>query len=161
MKANLVLGGLLSAALIAGGYWAGVANVPNPHAHAAPPAAQSAPAVQAPAAMQTLPDFSTIVEGNKAAVVNITSTMKAQASAAAPEGLDEDSPFYDFFRRCQVPGPQMPRQGMGSGFIVQPDGVILTNAHVVEGADEVRVRLADRHEYKGKVLGSDHQSDIA
>src|SRR6185503_7734258 len=58
-------------------------------------------------------------------------------------------------------GPQMPRQGMGSGFIVQPDGVILTNAHVVEGADEVRVRLADRHEYKGKVLGSDHQSDIA
>jgi serine protease Do len=87
--------------------------------------------------------------------------MKAQASAAAPEGLDEDSPFYDFFRRFQVPGPQMPRQGMGSGFIVQPDGVILTNAHVVEGADEVRVRLADRHEYKGKVLGLDHQSDIA
>jgi len=161
MKANLVLGGLLSAALITGGYWAGVANVPHPDAHAAAPAAQSAPAVQAPAPMQTLPDFSTIVEGNKAAVVNITSSMKAQAAADPSEGLDEDNPLYDFFRRFQGPTPNVPRQGLGSGFIVQPDGVILTNAHVVEGADEVRVRLSDRREYKGKVLGADHQSDIA
>src|SRR5262249_24671130 len=83
----------------------------------------------------------------------------------AAQGMDEDDPFYQFFRHFQgqIPRQQQPqiRQGMGSGFIVEADGVILTNAHVVEGADEVRVRLADRREFKGKVLGVDHQSDIA
>ena len=57
--------------------------------------------------------------------------------------------------------PRGPRQGLGSGFIVEPSGVVLTNAHVVEGADEVRVRLSDRREFKGKVLGVDKPSDIA
>src|SRR5437868_642956 len=57
--------------------------------------------------------------------------------------------------------PPMPREGMGSGFIVDANGVILTNAHVVEGADEVRVKLADRREFKGKVAGLDHTTDIA
>ena len=177
MKAKLAFAGLGAAALIAGGYWAGAANFPSAHAGAATPAvqvaqaqvaqAQAAPQVARPAAVQTLPDFTTIVEGNKAAVVNITSTMKAKASEEEDEasGMDEDDPFYDFFRRFQGRNPhqQQPqiRQGMGSGFIVEPGGVILTNAHVVEGADEVRVRLSDRREFKGKVLGVDHQSDIA
>ena len=161
MKAKLAFAGLGAAALIAGGYWAGVANFPSSHATAAAPVAQVA-------AVQTLPDFTTIVEGNKAAVVNITSTLKAKASddEDAVEGVDEDDPVYEFFRRFQGRIPQQQqqpqlRQGMGSGFIVEPGGVILTNAHVVEGADEVRVRLSDRREFKGKVLGVDHQSDIA
>jgi serine protease Do len=168
MKAKLAFAGLGAAALIAGGYWAGAANFPSSHATAAAPVAQVAQAqVAQPAAVQTLPDFTTIVEGNKAAVVNITSTLKAKASddQDAVEGMDEDDPFYEFFRRFQgrTPHQQQPqiRQGMGSGFIVEPGGVILTNAHVVEGADEVHVRLSDRREFKGKVLGVDHQSDIA
>src|SRR3989442_10335983 len=119
MKARLPFAGLLGAGLIVAGYWAGVANIPNSQALAAAPAVQSAPAVsstvQAPAAVQTLPDFTTIVEGNKAAVVNITSTAKAQPQAQAeiPDGL-EDSPFGEFFRRHQQQMPQGPRQGMGS-----------------------------------------------
>jgi serine protease Do len=173
MKAKLAFAGLGAAALIAGGYWAGAADFPSSHATAAAPAVQVAQAQAAqpqaarPAAVQTLPDFTTIVEGNKAAVVNITSTLKAQASENPLEGMDEDDPFYEFFRRFQGRIPQQQqqqpqlRQGMGSGFIVEANGVILTNAHVVEGADEVRVRLSDRREFKGKVLGVDHQSDIA
>jgi serine protease Do len=147
MKAKLAFAGLGAAALIAGGYWAGAANFPSSHAAAAGPVAQVAQAqVAQPAAVQTLPDFTTIVEGNKAAVVNITSTLKAKASDDEDEdesaGMDEDDPFHEFFRRFQgrTPHQQQPqiRQGMGSGFIVEPGGVILTNAHVVEGADEVR-----------------------
>src|SRR3954466_4073763 len=173
MRAKLAFAGLGAAALIAGGYWAGAANFPSSHAGAAAPVTQLAqaqvaqPQVARPAAVQTLPDFTTIVEGNKAAVVNITSTMKAKASEDGNElgGLDENDPFYEFFRRFQGRNPQQQqpriRQGMGSGFIVEPGGVILTNAHVVEGADEVQVRLSDRREFKGKVLGVDHQSDIA
>src|SRR4051812_11982705 len=173
MKARLALAGLGAAALVAGGYWAGAANLPSSHATAATPAVQVAQAqvaqrqVARPAAVQTLPDFSTIVESNKAAVVNITSTLKAKASDGedAVEGTDEDDPLNEFFRRFQGRNPQQQqpriRQGMGSGFIVEPGGVVLTNAHVVEGADEVRVRLSDRREFKGKVLGVDHQSDIA
>jgi serine protease Do len=164
MKAKLAFAGLGAAALIAGGYWAGAADFPSSHAFAAAPAAQ----VAQPAAVQTLPDFTSIVEGNKAAVVNITSTLKAKSSddEDALNGMDEDDPFNEFFRRFQGRNPhrqQEPqlRQGMGSGFIVEPGGVILTNAHVVEGADEVHVRLSDRREFKGKVLGVDHQSDIA
>ena len=173
MKEKLAFLGLSAAALIAGGYLAG-ANIPSSHAAAAAPAVQVAQAQPAqpqaarPAAVQTLPDFTTIVEGNKGAVVNITSTLKAKASEEdedAAQGMDEDDPFYQFFRHFQGQMPQQRqpqiRQGMGSGFIVEPSGVILTNAHVVEGADEVRVRLSDRREFKGKVLGLDHQSDIA
>ena len=112
-------------------------------ANAAAPAAQ----------VQTLPDFAAIVEANKGAVVNITASSAAKP-AAAPELPEE-------FRRYGVPQPNVPRQGMGSGFIIEPNGVILTNAHVVEGADEVRVRLIDRREFKGKVLGADKATDIA
>jgi serine protease Do len=76
--------------------------------------------------------------------------------------IDPNDPFFEFFRRFQ--GPQIraaatrrPVFGAGSGFIVSPDGVILTNAHVVRDANEVTVKLADRREYRAKVLGSDPQ----
>jgi serine protease Do len=167
MKAKLAFAGLLSAALVAGAYWSGAVHIP--HSQAAAPVAQAQAVQAAPAAVQTLPDFTTIVEANKTAVVNITSTTTAKAQAKGDEeanpleGLDEDNPLYEFFRRFgQNPqAPRGPRQGLGSGFIVDASGVILTNAHVVEGADEVRVRLTDRREFKGKVLGVDKQSDIA
>jgi serine protease Do len=71
----------------------------------------------------------------------------------------EGTPFGELFRRFQIPQPNVPRQGVGSGFIVESDGVVLTNAHVLEGADEVRVRLIDKkeseHRYSpGKCLGA-------
>jgi serine protease Do len=127
---------------------------------AASPQLQGAPT-------QTVPDFATIVEQNKGAVVNITSTMRrtaAQPQMQNPFGGDdddEDNPLNQFFRHFQQPMPQIPQQGMGSGFIIDPNGVVLTNAHVVEGADEVRVKLPDKREFKGKVAGIDHMTDVA
>jgi serine protease Do len=118
--------------------------------------------------MATATDFSGIVQRYGPAVVNISVVGKAQQSPAAATGpeLDPNDPFSEFLRRF---GPQMPRgqqdgqvlRGLGSGFIVSPDGVIITNAHVVDGAQEVTVRLTDRREYKAKVIGADKQSDIA
>ena len=74
------------------------------------------------------------------------------------QGLSPNDPFYDFFRRFGIPAPeqwphanQPPMQGAGSGFIVSPDGYILTNAHVVADAEEVTVRLTDRREFQAKV----------
>ena len=145
MKAKAVPIGLLVAALFAGGIGAGVSQFPKARA-----------ATPAPAAVQALPDFAAIVEANKAAVVNITAS-KARSA--------ENIPMPELFRRFQIPEmpqqPQQPAQGMGTGFIVESDGVILTNAHVVEGAPEVTVRLHDRREFKGKVLGADRATDIA
>jgi serine protease Do len=145
---------LLVAALLA----AGCEKAPEPQAPA--PAPSPAPVARSfspgPAGV---PDFSAIVEANKASVVNITSTISA--SPQGPGDDDEDNPLFDFFRRFQGQAPPVPQQGMGSGFVVAPDGVILTNAHVVEGADEVRVKLTDRREFKGKVVGIDKQTDIA
>ncbi len=147
MKAKRVPIGLLVAALFAGGI--GAAGVSQFPVQAAAPAA----------AVQTLPDFAAIAEANKAAVVNITSSKMAKAGDAMP-GVPPE-----LLRRFGIPMPDAPRerpmQGMGSGFIVDASGVILTNAHVVEGADEVHVRLTDRREFKGKVLGADKATDIA
>jgi serine protease Do len=151
MKARMVYAAMLALALVGAG--AGLSQLP-----------QAAPVTTQAAATQTLPDFAAIVEANKGAVVNITSSSAAKAQAQAEPQIPEEfrnSPFGEFYRRFQIPQPNVPRQGMGSGFIVEPDGVILTNAHVVEGADEVRVRLTDRREFKGKVLGTDKATDIA
>jgi len=107
------------------------------------------------------PDFTQLVQEEGPAVVNISVTQKA---AAAHDGmpLDKDDPAYEFFRRFGVPVPQPgPRQGIGSGFIVSPDGYILTNAHVVDGAKQVQVKLTDRREFNAKVVGTDARSDIA
>ena len=111
------------------------------------------------------PDFTGIVERNGPAVVNISVTHDVKAEAAAPQiqGLDPNSPFFEFFRQFPgaVPHGSAPEHGQGSGFIVSPDGIILTNAHVVDGATEVTVRLTDRREFRAKVLGSDKPSDVA
>src|SRR5688572_187402 len=154
MKAKVVSIALLAAVVIGAGV--GVSQIP-----AINPATAAAPAIAAPAAVQTLPDFAAIAEANKGAVVNITSSATPKAGASGPEGLEN---LPEEFRRFLPQLPQMPpqpRQGMGSGFIVESNGTILTNAHVVEGADEVRVRLTDRREFKGKVVGTDKATDIA
>ncbi len=132
-------------------------------------------AVTAPAAMVTLPDFSTITTRDGPAVVNIsvTGTMKASDDEAAAEiqGVDPEDPMFQFFRRFQ--GQMNPRgkqqqqerdvpvRAQGSGFIVDANGIIITNAHVVKDAKEVTVKLTDRREYRAKVLGADAKTDIA
>ncbi len=129
-------------------------------------AAAGAPA-PTPAPMVALPDFSVIASRNGPAVVNIstTGTVKtAYDNRGEPFG---DDPFFEFFRRFQDPrrggggGREVPSHGVGSGFIVSADGVILTNAHVVRDAREVTVKLTDRREFRAKVLGSDPKTDVA
>ncbi len=110
-------------------------------------------------------DFSGIVERYGPAVVNISVTSKMQQIAMNGEpGMDPSDPAYDFFRhfgpRFRFPQGQI-QHGQGSGFIVSSNGVILTNAHVVDGAQEVTVKLTDRRELKAKVIGVDRQTDIA
>ncbi|MGZ8212846.1 MAG: DegQ family serine endoprotease [Burkholderiales bacterium] len=115
-----------------------------------------------------LPDFTDLIEKHGAAVVNISTTQTARSPAAGGRGaipnLPEDDPFYEFFRRF-MPNPQTPRefqsQSLGSGFIISADGFVLTNAHVVEAADEITVKLTDKREFKARVIGSDRRTDIA
>ncbi len=110
-----------------------------------------------------LPDFTELYEKQSPAVVSIDVTQKARTARGMPE-LSEDDPFYEFFRRFgQVPRDrQMPeRQSVGSGFIISSDGYLVTNAHVVDGADEVKVNLADKREFKAKVIGTDKRTDVA
>ena len=117
---------------------------------------------------EALPGFAQITAQNGPAVVNI-SVSGTQRTALAQGGDDDDGaadPFQEFFRRFGMPqGMQVPRdvpvRGQGSGFIVSPDGVVLTNAHVVKNADEVTVKLTDRREFRAKVLGADPQTDVA
>jgi serine protease Do len=160
---GLVAAGVLSAALV--GYSQLGLSLPS-LAQANPAPAAVAVAAQAGAA--TLPSFSTIAKQYGPAVVNISVTGDAQKTAAMPgmPNMDPDDPFYEFFKRFNGPMPQMPRgeapsHGQGSGFIVNKDGVILTNAHVVDGAKEVDVKLTDKREFRAKVLGVDPQTDVA
>jgi len=115
-----------------------------------------------------LPDFTELYEKQGPAVVSIDVTQRSRRQQATPE-ISEDDPFYEFFRRFgPVPrgrGGQAPRdfdqQATGSGFIIGSDGLIVTNAHVVDGADEVRVRMSDRREFIAKVIGADKRTDVA
>ena len=110
-----------------------------------------------------LPDFTELAERHSPSVVNITTTQDAKPNRnpRTPEDMME------FFRRFGMPemqpenGRKSPRRGQGSGFIVSDDGYILTNTHVVDGADEVVVKLSDRREFKAKVIGSDEKTDVA
>lgn len=113
-----------------------------------------------------LPNFVQLVEENGPAVVNIQMIRNARTvEGAGIPGIDPRG--AEIFRHFGIPfnfgGPrEIPEQrGTGSGFIVSSDGIIMTNAHVVEDADELIVRLTDKREFKGKVLGSDKQTDIA
>lgn len=120
-------------------------------------------------AQAQLPDFVSLVKQNKNAVVNITTEASIDREQSQFD-IPEDHPFYDFFRRFGPPGgaPRgMPRpderraQGQGSGFIISQDGIVLTNAHVVDGADEITVRLSDQREYSAELIGQDDRSDVA
>jgi serine protease Do len=116
----------------------------------------------APAAQ--LPDFTELVEKQGPTVVNISTTQSVR-SPLAPQvpNLPEDDPFYEFFRRfIPSPGPrEFQSQSLGSGFVISADGYVLTNAHVVDAADEITVKLNDKREFKAKVIGADRRTDIA
>ena len=135
----------------------------------------SAALAQAPAAMvRGLPDFTELVEQVGPSVVNIRTLEKARPSTPGAAGPDEE--MQELFRRFfGVPMPNAPRQGprqnrpeqeaqprgVGSGFILSSDGFIMTNAHVVEGADEVMVTLPDKREFKARIVGADKRTDVA
>lgn len=112
-----------------------------------------------------LPDFTELYEQQGPAVVSVDVTQTVRRSQF-PD-LSEDDPFYEFFRRFgQIPrGRERPRdfeqQSVGSGFILSSDGYILTNAHVVDDASEVMVKLSDKREFRAKVIGSDKRTDVA
>src|SRR5437868_1582237 len=125
-------------------------------------------------AQRDLPDFTRVVEEQGNAVVNISTTQAVRRSAALPQvpGM-EDEEVLEFFRRFipRQPGPGQPSperpaprsesRSLGSGFVISQDGYVLTNAHVVEGADEITVKFTDKREFKAKVIGADKRTDIA
>lgn len=128
---------------------------------------------------QSLPDFSGLAENQGQAVVNISATQVVQGGPMAGmpyPGMPNDEALSEFFRRFGIPGmPGMPggpggpngapqehkAQSLGSGFILSPDGYVLTNAHVVSAAEEIVVKLNDKREFKAKVIGADRRTDIA
>ncbi len=130
--------------------------------------AQTTPTVQ-------LPDFTELVERVGPAVVNIRTTERGRAAASASGEVDPS--VEEFFRRFGIPLPGRPdprrtprpneedsqpqQRGVGSGFVLSADGFVMTNAHVVEGADEVIVTLTDRREFKARIIGSDRRTDVA
>ena len=122
------------------------------------------------AAQASLPDFTIIVDEAKDSVVNISTKTKARTSSRSsreynlPE-LPEGSPFGElfekFFDRDEMERGRRDAQSLGSGFIISDDGYILTNHHVIAGADEVIVRMSNRKEFVAKIIGSDEASDVA
>ena len=123
------------------------------------------------AEVHALPEFTALVDGYGPAVVNISTRQSNQDGAVAPPlalpDIPEDSPLYDFLRRFfgeegeDLPGDDNLSRSLGSGFIVSNDGYVLTNAHVVESAEEIIVRTSDRREFLAEIIGVDKRSDIA
>jgi serine protease Do len=130
------------------------------------------------AVVKGLPDFTELVEQVGPSVVNIRTLEKVRTQNFSGNGMDEET--QELFRRffgVPIPNPGTPRQaprqgrtpapeesqprGVGSGFILTADGFIMTNAHVVDGADEVLVTLTDKREFKAKIIGTDKRSDVA
>ena len=124
-------------------------------------------AFNAAAQGRELPDFTELAEKYGPAVVNVSTTQTIRGNRALPQfpDLDEDDPMFEFFRRFIPRQPGMPRdfqsKSLGSGFMISPDGYILTNAHVVDSADEIVVKLTDKREFKAKVIGTDKRTDVA
>lgn len=149
---------LAVAALFGAGYWI-KGNTLVTHAQATAPV--SAKTMTAPSAYITLPNFASIAASQGAAVVNISVT--GTVKTAGIPGVDPNDPMFELFRRFQpnLPQTETPMSGLGSGFIVKSDGVILTNAHVVDKADVVTVKLSDKREFQAKVIGVDKLTDVA
>jgi serine protease Do len=164
MRAKAIVRSLAAAGLVTVLGVGGVKYYEPANAHAAVEATTDS---KASIPLASLPDFSHLVKQYGPAVVNISVTHepRTQTGAAMPDfGMGPGDPFYEFFRRFQIPQPPQggaPALGIGSGFIVSPDGTILTNAHVVQNASEVTVKLTDRREFKAKVVGIDPQTDVA
>ncbi len=169
----------LALALAAAGALGAAATGAYTSAHAvaeAQPVPLAAAAAAVPAPAIAAPDFSAITARSGPAVVNISASGLTRAAmgedgedAGAP-GMQPGDPLYEFFRQFGAPGLGRAPRGMpgarparsqGSGFIISADGIILTNAHVVEGAKEVTVKLTDRREFRAKVLGADARTDVA
>jgi serine protease Do len=135
--------------------------------------AAAAAAVAVPVRAQGLPEFADLAERVGPAVVNIRTTERRAARSTGGPEIDED--MLEFFRRFGLPIPNQPsprgqrpapdsepqQRGVGSGFILSADGFVMTNAHVVEGADEVFVTLTDKRELKARIIGADRRSDVA
>ncbi|WP_306603425.1 DegQ family serine endoprotease [Azonexus sp.] len=122
----------------------------------------------AQAQMRGLPDFTELAEKQGPAVVNISTTQVTRGQTQAlPFPMDPNDPAFELFKRFfpRMPGGTEPREfenkSLGSGFIISSDGYLLTNAHVVDGADEVTVRLTDKREFKAKTIGADKRTDVA
>jgi serine protease Do len=168
------------AVALSAGYVAGHRDVPAPQVITP---AQAAMMPAEAAAKTGIPDFSGLVETYGPAVVNISAKHVVKRAAQRGNGgnggmggnqlpIDPSDPFYQFYKHFfgGMPGmqggdggdvPDQPSASLGSGFIVSSDGYILTNAHVVDGANVVTVKLTDKREFKAKVIGADKQSDVA
>jgi serine protease Do len=171
--------------LVAAGFLAGVAATAGWHLgsrveaisfwgeQSAEPGATPTAAPKAQAAVNTLPDFAALAEKLSAAVVNVSTTSQGEAPSFGggeggpfggdPRGQGNPHEFWEPFERFFGPLPRRPfkQRSLGSGFIINRDGFILTNNHVIENADEIVVRTADEKEYKAKVVGRDPKTDIA
>ena len=166
---------LLASLIAAGALAVTVGAFTTPHI---PVIAQAQPAASmtAPNGPQGLPDFVSLYERNSPSVVSISVSTNVKRNAPKAGRSDGAAPdredMEEFFKRYFGQGGQggqggrnaprdLRRQGGGSGFIISADGLIVTNSHVVEDADEVLVKLTDRREFKAKVIGSDKRSDVA
>ncbi len=125
-----------------------------------------------PIPLGTAPNYGAIVKQSGPAVVGITTESEVDVSDSrsgrsfsngpfAGNGPFGNDPFFQFFRQLPIPHGNVEQHALGSGFVISADGLILTNAHVVRDAKRVTVKLADRREFKAKVLGVDAPTDIA
>lgn len=171
LRRSTVAAAVLAAAATLGGQFA------SPHAQLPGWQAQAQTQNTAPLLVAGLPDFSPLVDAVGPSVVNIRVSEKVRRGHGTGSGMDEE--MLEFFRRFGLPVPNLPQtprrgqpdggdaegesrpSGVGSGFILSSDGYIMTNAHVVDGASEVIVTLADKREFKARIVGSDKRTDVA